>query len=759
MMHSCRPAIVGAVALVLFSVAALSVAVPKSGTATVQRPLQALSLEVVDQLGGNLGAVAMVGDIVFAGVGPRVVALSSAGGSLQEHGRSEVLDGMVISLAAQSGRVAAITARGTFVVLDETDPAAGRLLGTTSLSATPERVSLYGDTAYVLGRQRGSSGPVGKLMVVELSDPAAPVELGSLPVEEPFTVAATSGGYCVVLDQLGNGHVRLLVVDAKEHGQPRVMSTVDLGEQDTAFGRDRIGGDVVTAGGMVYVVMPSDLGVVVLDLADPTQPRTTGQLKLPGVRVALAAEHLYVSQQDRPGFTGTLWHDVVDVSNPQRPTHVGRVPGIEVTHTVIGRTNLPVFVAAADGRLITARGAQIVVTTLTDPAHDAGQTTWTSTGVVDDVAENDASPPRLYTTRKEGVVGAVSAESSDTLAAAGHVQLPREWIANHIAASRLGGAAPLAYVSDARGQPSEFGVVDMADPDRPQLVGTVEIPDFSHDVAAADHWAVLVVTSWGLQPPLDTPTPRPTTTAVPTPTYRPPLISVRTGLRMVDASNPASPRLAGHVFVPYDQLIGGVVAIAGEHAYLGTDIGITVIHIADPDDPTIVGQLDFPTKVRALAAFGKRLVVAGSDVVRYDLADPARPTIDGQLGLSTGGPVALDASYAYVAVSETVKVYPLDAAWPTNPVAELALAAPPLAIVRDSAADLLAVAAGAAGLYSLELRDANATPRPTRTARPPSTPTPEPPPSAMAPTPTTTPTETHSHRVWLPWLMSSPSGG
>src|SRR5262245_8667833 len=99
-----RPTLVAAAAVSLLSVATL-LAAPHSAAKSTLRPREAISLAVADQLGGNLGAVAVVGDVVFAGVGPRVVALSSAGASWRLLGRSELLDGVVLGLAAQGGRV------------------------------------------------------------------------------------------------------------------------------------------------------------------------------------------------------------------------------------------------------------------------------------------------------------------------------------------------------------------------------------------------------------------------------------------------------------------------------------------------------------------------------------------------------------------------------------------------------------------------------------------------------------------------------
>jgi hypothetical protein len=507
---------------------------------------------------------------------------------------------------------------------------------------------------------------------------------------------------------------------------------------------------------MAYVVAPSGPGVAVLDLADPTQPRIAGQLQLGGDRVALAAMHLYVSQGNFFGIPGTMWHQVVDVRDPTRPTIVGRVPGIELPDTSTGGGNEPVFVAAAADRVLAARGGVIAVTTLADPTHEVERSTWTDAGTVDDAAGDRSPPSQIYTTRTEGIAGAVSLSGDGDLTMASILQVPAGIFADHVAGGHSAGGMPLALVSDGNSQGSQLAVVNMSDADLPRLAASVEIPDFTHDVAGDGTWAVLAVTNFGNEPPLETPTPRPTGTPVPFPTESLPFSSVRSGLRLVDIRNPASPRLAGSVFIRRDRVTAGSVTVAGKHGYLGTSLGITGVDISDPQAPAIVSQTDSPSNVTSLAVFGDRLLAAGSDVVLFDMRDQAKPQVEGRLGLLTSGPVALDGRYAYVTVGTSVQVFPLDLAWPTGPIAELRLAAVPKEILRDPTTELLVVAAGPAGLYTLRLRAAPIVPTPTSPPTPSATHTPETQPSATAML-TGNATASHQHRVWLPWVASPSS--
>jgi len=119
--------------------------------------------------------------------------------------------------------------------LDVSDPTAPTEVRSYAISGSPKKILLHDCLAYVASAAAG-------LRVINVRDPASPVEVGT-------------------------------------HDHPsRVW-------------------DVVVAGGMAYV---TDGRVYALDMSDPTSPREAGTLWVPGnaVAVATAGEYLYVACRD-----------------------------------------------------------------------------------------------------------------------------------------------------------------------------------------------------------------------------------------------------------------------------------------------------------------------------------------------------------------------------------------------------------------------------------------------------------------------------
>jgi hypothetical protein len=130
------------------------------------------------------------------------------------------------------------------VILDITDPAAPVLVGQTPpLAGLARIVAVAGDYAYVADLRAG-------LSVVDVSDPGAPVEVGFYDTPgSPYSVAV-AGDYAYVADW----NCGLRVVDVSDPGAP-----VEVGFYDTpgsAYG-------VAVAGGLVYVA-DADAGLVIL---------------------------------------------------------------------------------------------------------------------------------------------------------------------------------------------------------------------------------------------------------------------------------------------------------------------------------------------------------------------------------------------------------------------------------------------------------------------------------------------------------------
>lgn len=166
---------------------------------------------------------------------------------------------------------------------------------------------------------------------------------------------------------------------------------------------------------------------------------------------------------------------------------------------------------------------------------------------------------------------------------------------------------------------------------------------------------------------------------------------VLTDLRVIDVSDPSSPRELGSLPVT-----GGIrVAIQGDVAYVLAAPGfynngrVVVVDVADPAAMRQVGAVSLSTRFPGDAVVSGRYLYAVSglpiftsrktiDVV--DVADPTRPTVVGSAGLSAdvGGQlssVAVANGYAYVA-DTTAGLRVINVSDPTRP-AQVGLYQPP----------------------------------------------------------------------------------
>jgi hypothetical protein len=114
------------------------------------------------------------------------------------------------------------------------------------------------------------------------------------------------------------------------------------------------------------------------------------------------------------------------------------------------------------------------------------------------------------------------------------------------------------------------------------------------------------------------------------------------GLFTVDVRDPTTPRrLARLDALGHGSGRGVALAVAGQYAYVGTtdwratmDPELSVVEIADPLAPRVLGQIALPGEVSDIApGDGHVHAVSGGGLSVVDVADPARPRIVGSLAV------------------------------------------------------------------------------------------------------------------------------
>ena len=233
---------------------------------------------------------------------------------------------------------------GGLHVIDVSTPSAPVEVG---LLDTPgwrtKDITVTGNYAYVT-RHKWSAGfnsPQSNLTVLDITDPSAPVEVGSLNrtrVNPPLDVAV-AGNYAYVAD----GYDGLRVIDVTDPSTPVEVGYWDRNPTSSYLYTDDLVREVAVAGNYAYVALSNSIadssyvlvnnGLHVIDISTPSAPVEVGSLKTPGRPSGVAVEGNYAYLAD--GYAGLR---VIDVSTPSAPVEVDwlNTPGYARGVTVAG---------------------------------------------------------------------------------------------------------------------------------------------------------------------------------------------------------------------------------------------------------------------------------------------------------------------------------------------------------------------------------------------------------------------------------------
>ncbi len=437
-------------------------------------------------------------------------------------------------------------------------------------------ISISGSHAYVAGGYDGTG-----LRVVDLANPAAPVEVGSLEASAVGVYA--SGSYAYVADLKEGIHSRLRIIDASDPAHPQEVGYAGLfgvyGPWGNLGGVYVSGHNAYVAGAFMNFSGKLYGGLDVVDVADPAHPVDRGgyittELPYPHA-VAAAGQYAFVTEN-----SGGL--RAVDVSDPQTPVEVGAYRGVSGAVVVPPPGAGPTYAYLADGGLHVAD-----VSTPTNPSP-SGHLYTDAIGPLKgiDVAGSYAYVP--------GIVGLWIVDVSDPLHPVQAGSYDYDQAAEDVAV-----AGDYAYLA---GGSEDLVALDVADPAHPVHVSGYDIPGGGLAVYISGTHAYLAGTL---------------------------------GLWVLNVSNPSDPQEDGYCEIPY--AVG--VQVAGHYAYVPTrnymtyEDGLTVVDIADPAAPAVVGSCIFPTPPRAGRPAGAQLTahsfVAADDVGVVDVSDPTDPHVVG----------------------------------------------------------------------------------------------------------------------------------
>lgn len=579
-----------------------------AGTAT-KLPLRCASPRHVNNGGADLRCrLSVLGAVFFFVVSPGP-ARACTDYNAQLHVLSELTTsgypGSMFASASDSRLY--VADYSDLVILDASDPDAPVTLGSVPLNGTTRAVAVSGSYAYV------ASG--ASVHVVDVTNPAAPAVAATLGTGSAVDLVLI-GDRLVVADVFAG----FLVVSVTDPLSPTIV--------DTLPGAPTLGQTVVTDGTLAYCADGSSLTVI-----DPAgTPHVVSNTPLPNNTLTLAYDsgRVYAMANEDNGYLAiALYLGVIDVSNPVAP--------VAAPFHFLGISGIDGCIAVHDSHAYVSDALQVPprLTAYDIAADPSDYDAWTAVGTLDLVSPSHMIFLNGCLVGSDAVqVRMIDVTPPVSLAPLGAVSVPA-------GTSDLEIAGDVAYNASSSG----LDVVDLSVPSAPTVLGSLDTDD-THVAYAAVGDVLYAATD--------------------------------VALRVLDVTDPAAPWERGSV-----ALVCNDVAILGTMAIVAGPTGLHVVDVSDPDHPALLGTRtgDFrEVSIYQDRAYATRWIDAshqGLEVIDI-LTNPSSPTRLAGAALVTGvstlacESLEISGHHAYVEGRDAsglsaVLVFDLDVATPQTP--------------------------------------------------------------------------------------------
>jgi hypothetical protein len=540
----------------------------------VTDPSHPVSLLTVDTPGFAMD-VAIAGNRMYladAGGGLRIFDLSDPAqpaflGSVTTPGSADAI--------SVSGTIAVVACSGIWnglAVVNVANPTIPVLAGTAGMPSQPFDAAILGSCAYVPCATRFEA--------VSLADPANPVIVGDAAVSG--NAVAINGNRAYVADNSW-----LHALDLAIPGTPRLLGSL----QGFSVARD-----VAVAGGFVYVSDSSPPGLTLVDASVPGNMRKLAISGVHGLGIAVSGHYAYVTQYDV--LAGKV--QIVDIPAAVDAPIVGSLPTPAAGWDVAINGNTAYFANGENGfRFVDVTNPQspTIVQTIATSGNVVGVAVADNRACVTDCMPDDDTG-NLSIIDPSGIVGTLPLPAC----------APRVAVAGAVAYAT-------GYLADGSGM---LQVVDIGNPAHPRLMGTVSLPTYAMGVAVSGvHCFVAASLS---------------------------------GLVVVNVTDPTHPYMEGQVLTE-SQAQG--IALSGNRAYVTDADHFYVIDIADPRHPIILNRVEVPGAAYGVTLLGSTAYLSATSVglILISVANPDNPTVVGSRSIPSAKSAACTFDYAYV-VSE-----------------------------------------------------------------------------------------------------------
>jgi hypothetical protein len=576
---------------------------------------------------------------------------------------------------------------GGVQVIDVSGPESPTTLGFVATPATASGIAVAGTLAYVADGETG-------LAVVDVREPRAPEVVRLVPTTgkaEGVRIASGLAYVTVRFDTLDQGPSRLEIFDLKDAANPRQMGSTEI---------PGLAGGLWVSDSRAYVA-DRDFGLTIVDVESPDAPQALRTIETPGEarNVCVGGDLAFVAD----GRSGLTIIDGLSADNPVLTT-------VELPHVAenVRVSEGLAYVSCRRIGLGFGLPSLLEILDISDPAsaeiigtHDtpgpglglhvvenrAYVGAWRGGVRIVDI-EDPAQPREVATVEAAGSVWAVALSKGRALVGGDRLALidienperlsiPRIIEApglEHVRSMAL--SVNLAYVvtHGTRDTGSELFVIDFADPQAPQVLGSTALPDYGwSEIAVSDRFAY--VASSGDSRRLfivdvdDPEEPRIISSVLTSGFANDVAVSdgvaymaaLDGGLQIIDVRDAENPRVIDSLLRPSPgagpETFVENVAVSEDFAYVGTGTGaVYVVDVATPGDARIVATVStgsIPGDLRHIVVEGGRAYLAGgSGLAVIDVEDPTRPRVFGSVETPCRGMhLSVGGGYAYVAAT------------------------------------------------------------------------------------------------------------
>ena len=500
-----------------------------------------------------------------------------------------------------------LCAGGALVILNVSNPANPLEIGSTNIPGLPYAIYVSGGYAYVVGEYES-------LWVVDISNPTTPNVVGQCDdLDWPVDVHVV-GNYAYVADE----DEGLWVIDISNPATPNVVGQCD--DLDWAVG-------VHVVGNYAYVA-DEDEGLWVIDISNPTTPNVVGlcdTLDEP-LDVHVVGSYAYVADEDEG-----LW--VIDISNPTTPNVVGLCDTLDepLDVHVVGSY---AYVLDEDEGLWVIDVSNPIIPNVVGQVGQYDEFGWP--------LDVHVAGSYAYVADEDQGLHVIDVSNPATPNVVGFYGTPGYPYEVYVYGN-------YAYVADSYG----LRVMDVSDPSEPTDIGFYDTPGRARDVCVVGDYAY--VASWGLHV-IDVSDPsNPDQVGFCDTPVSPTGIDVHGGyayvadgyevLRVIDISDPTDPYEVAYYDIPYWPVD---VHVVGDYAYMVGYETLWVIDISDLSNIQEVGSCAIVDDANEVHVVGDYAYLASDDAFwMIDISDPSSPHIAGLYPDRVYG-VHLSGGYAYV---------------------------------------------------------------------------------------------------------------